>query len=52
MKLIVATKNGKVVRVDPSEIPVTQRGRKGFILIRLREGDEVASVVMEKEEEV
>lgn len=50
MKLIVATKKGKVVKIDPKHIKSQRRGGYGSTLVRLREGDEVASVVLQEEE--
>lgn len=49
--LIVATKMGQVIKVDPDTIRCTRRGTMGVKLMGLNDGDEVVSVALRKDEE-
>ena len=51
--VMIITRMGNTVRLSLSEINVQGRNTQGVTLIRLRNGDEIASVakVVEKEEE-
>lgn len=50
-QLIIATKGGMVIKIDPDKLKVQKRGGRGVKLMGLNEGDEVVSVALRKDEE-
>lgn len=52
MELIVATKKGRVLKINPDNIKCSKRGGLGVRLMKLKPGDEVVSVALKKEESI
>jgi len=50
-ELLIVSKRGKVQRIAVEEVPVRGRAAQGVMLMKLKPGDEIASVTVIRGEE-